>query len=644
MTEPKVFKFEAEVNQVLSLVVNSLYKNQEIFLRELISNASDALDKLRFQSLQRPDLTPVEHQPRIRIEPDKEHRTVTISDNGIGMTAAELERNLGRIAWSGSREFLDRLKNASSDKNDVQLIGQFGVGFYASFLVASRVEVISRAAGSEKAFRWASEGKDGFSLEPASRDGIGTSVILHLKEEAADYVEPHRLKALVSRYSDYIGHPIELSEETEGGRREFRTINQGQALWQRSPKEISKEQYVEFYKHLGHDWEEPLAWKHFQIEGTQLFTGLLFVPRRAPFDLFQPDPKHGLKLHVQRVLVIEHCDELLPRWLRFIKGIIDTEDLPLNVSRELLQDSKAVRIIRKQVVQQSLDCLEELAEERPEDYEKFWKTFGVVLKEGFHFEPEYKDRLAKLVRYESSRRPELVSLAEYCEGMKENQPAIYYASGLSRQVIESSPHLEALRKRDYEVLIMSDPVDPFAVSALGEYAGHPLVSAMDADLKLDSDKAAPDSKSTESGDRAPILDRFSRILGDKVEKVIASSRLTDSPACLVVQKGGIEPHIERLMRAQQLDAPISKRILELNLDHPVMRNLAQLDEQQPGSERVQDWVHMIYEQALVAEGSPLQDPAAFAQRLSRLMSSAAKAELDPGQKEQGPADRSANRD
>ena len=412
--------FQAEVSQVLRLVIHSLYSNQEIFLRELLSNASDALDKRRFSALQAPELWSTDEPLKVRLIPNKEQGTLTIWDNGIGMNEEELKQSLGTIAWSGSREFLKKLEGKSPDTKDLpQLIGQFGVGFYSSFLVSERVEVVSRAAGTDKAHRWESTGEGGFSIDEAERESVGTSIVLHLKKESLEYADPYRLRQLVERYSDYLSYPIELLKTGTDG--EFEPINRGTALWQRSPKDVTAEQYEELYKHLTHDWQAPLLHRHFRIEGTQEFSGLVYVPSRVQFDLFEPDAKHGVRLHVRRVMVMDSCEELVPRWLRFVRGVVDSEDLPLNVSRELLQDSKIVRTIRKQLQNQVLDALADLAKEKPAEYEKFWGLFGVVLKEGLHFDPETGEKLTKLLRYESAATGKLTSLDQYLEAAPADQ-------------------------------------------------------------------------------------------------------------------------------------------------------------------------------------------------------------------------------
>ncbi len=612
--------FQAEVSQVLRLVIHSLYSNQEIFLRELISNASDALDKRRFAALQAPELLPAGEALRVRLVPDKEKGTLTLSDNGIGMSEEDLKQSLGTIAWSGSREFLKKLEGKSPDAKDLpQLIGQFGVGFYSSFLVAERVEVVSRAAGSTEAHRWESTGEGGFSIDQAQRDEVGTSIVLHLKADAKEYLDPYRLRQLVERYSDYLSYPIELAKPDSSG--EFEAINRGTALWQRSPKDVTAEQYDELYKHLTHDFQPPLGHRHFRIEGTQLFTGLIYVPSRAPFDLFEPDAKHGVRLHVRRVLVMESCEELLPKWLRFVRGVVDSEDLPLNVSREVLQDSKLVRVIRKQVQNQVLDLLGEIAKDKPEEYEKFWGNFGAVVKEGLHYEPELGEKLQKLLRYESASTGKLISLDQYLEAAPAGQPAIYYVTAPSKVVATQSPHLERLRQKGYDVLLMTDAVDPFAVSALTEFAGKPVVSVTSPDLKLDdAETQKPDE--AESKQQTALLERFGNVLKEQVSSVKASQRLLDSPACLIVPEGGLPPQIERMLRAQGQKVPKAPRILEVNLEHPLLKNLQRLEEGSPGSEKVQEWMQLVYDQALLAEGSPIEDPTAFAKRLTKLFTTA----------------------
>jgi molecular chaperone HtpG len=639
----KTHKFKAEVSQVLSLVINSLYSNKDIFLRELVSNAADALDKLRYATLENAALTPKGHQSKIRLIPDREKRTLTIWDNGIGMNAEALARDLGTVAHSGTRELSEKLKQSQQEgqqKPDLNLIGQFGVGFYSGYLAADRIEVVSRAAGEEGASRWISEGKDSFTVEPAERDEIGTSIVLHLKPEQAEYADEWRLRDLVRRYSDFIQYPIELQitrkkggegEDKDENEQRFEVINQASALWMRAKKDVSDEQYDEFYKHLTHDWEPPLGRTHFQVEGTQMFSGLLFVPKRPPSDLFAPETQHGVRLYVRRVFIMDRCEELLPRWLRFVRGVIDSDDLPLNVSRELLQDSVIVRTIRKQVIRRVLDLLGELAEQRNDDYLDFWRKFGPVLKEGLHFDPAHKDKLQTLLRYDSSKGEGLVSLAQYVARMPEGQSSIYYAIGPSTKMLEHSPTLETLKQRGYEVLYMTDGVDQWAVEGLRDYEGKPLINAMEADLKLDGSDKAEDAeaegdepgkdkdKAPDAGELAPLLERCKEILSEHVSEVRVSKRLTQSPVCLVLPKGGLPAHIERLLRAHAQDLPAQKRILELNPDHKLVARLRDEHARDAKSEKLSEMVEMLYDQALLTEGSPLPDPARFASRVAALM-------------------------
>ncbi|MBX7193177.1 MAG: molecular chaperone HtpG [Sandaracinaceae bacterium] len=631
-------RFEAEVDAVLRLVINSLYSNKEIFLRELISNASDALDKLRFRSLTEEGLVPEGTTLGIRIEPDAAKKTLTIADNGVGMTKDELQKNLGTIAKSGTREFLARLEAAQ--KSDVSQIGQFGVGFYSSFLVADRVEVVSRAAGTSDAWKWTSEGQGAFRLEPATRDEQGTSLTLHLKDAHLDYLRSWEIERLVREYSDYLTWPIELKAEREGAETGavYKRVNKGTALWQRSPKDVTKEQYEELYKHLSHDWQPPLAYKHFKIEGTTEFSGIVFVPSRAPFDLFSPEAKHGLRLHVKRVFVMEDAEEVLPKWLRFVRGVVDSEDLPLNVSRELLQDSRLSKTIRQQVVKAVLDLLTELAKRKDgegaeggaqdgDDYKLFWKTFGPVLKEGLHFEPDQAKKILPLLRYETSTREGLSSLFDVKSRMKEGQKELYYALGESRAQLLGSPHIEGLQKRGIEVVLMTDAVDGWAVQGIEDVDGVKLIDATKASADVGAEEAADASKKeSDEGKTKALRDRMRARLQDHVSEVRVSSRLTSSPACLVLPEGGLPPHLERLLRSTQPEAKPPKRILEINPDHPLITGLAALiDKLGAGHEnggaeaRIDRYVDLVHAQALLAEGSPPENPAELAKSFAELL-------------------------
>ena len=624
MPEPVTHSFQAEVSQVLRLVIHSLYSHKEIFLRELVSNASDALDKLRFRAITAPELFEGDSALAIRIRADRDRGTLTIDDSGIGMTAEELVRDLGTVAHSGSRAFLEQL--AKTGNKDARLIGQFGVGFYSAYLVADRVEVVSRPAGAgSSAHRWVSEGKDTFTIEPAERATRGTAITLHLREDQKEFLDDWRLRELVKRYSDYVSHPIQLEVTTGTGaeaKTELETINRASALWQRPKGEITDAEYDEFFQHVSHGHggeEKPLLRSHFKVEGAQEFAGLLYVPRERPMELRFGMKHRGVRLYVKRVLIMEDCDELVPEWMRFVVGVIDSDDLPLNVSREILQESSAVRTIKKQVVKHVLDALEAMASERPEDYAVFWKTFGVFLKEGVASDFEHRERLGKLLRYESTNGEGLTSLAEYVArmGTKEGQPAIYYAIGESRRVLEGAPHLEGLRQRGYEVLFMCDPIDQWTAESLRTFEGKPLVSAMRADLKIEEKEEDKKAREVVESAMKGVLERARAVLGGKVKEVRFSDRLTDSPCCLVIAGQGSHAYVQRLLREAGRDAPKSERILELNPRHAVLRNLETLVER--GDPQVSEWLELLYDQALVAEGAPLEDPAAFARRLTSLL-------------------------
>ncbi|HLL06925.1 MAG TPA: molecular chaperone HtpG [Myxococcaceae bacterium] len=632
--------FQAEINQLLHLVINSLYSHKEIFLRELVSNASDALDKLRFRSITEPELLGDEAAPlEIRLIPDAEKGTLTIEDSGIGMSHDELVKNLGTIAHSGSREFLQMLTQRG--QKDVSLIGQFGVGFYSAYLVADRVEVVSRAAGKDQqAWRWTSEAKGTFTVEPAERTSRGTSVTLHLKEDQKEFLDEWRLRSLITQYSDYVGHPIKLQVkkttdviDANTGEKtattDFETVNKASALWQRPKSELSDEQYQEFYKHLTHDFEPPLTWTHFKTDGHQQFTGLIFVPKRRPFDMDSQQKRRGVRLFVKRVFIMDDCEELLPPWLRFVRGVVDSDDLPLNVSRELLQDSAVVRSIRKHVVKKTLDQLEKLAKDKPEDYLAFWKNFGAILKEGLAADSEQREKLGALVRYESSRDEGLTSLSDYVSRMKEGQQAIYYVFGESRKALEGSPHLESLRKRGYEVLFLTDPVDEWAAQGLREFNGKPLVSALQADLKLQETDEEKREKEQHAQGLKGLTERIKEVLKESVREVRVSDRMTDSPVCLVLPEGGSPAFLERLLREHGKGAPRAKRILEVNPTHPVIEHLRKLHEQDAGSAQVGEWIELLHDQALLTEGSTLEDPNRFAKRMTGLLTQLASLAVAP---------------
>ena len=628
---PETHSFQAEVNEVLSIVVNSLYSHKEVFLRELISNASDALDHLSFKALTDHTLRAGDEALQIDLIPDKKAGTLTIRDNGIGMTHDELVQNLGTIARSGSKKLMQSLQH--EQKKDLSLIGQFGVGFYSAYLVADRVTVRSRAAGAAEAWEWQSDAKGSFTVEPCTKDGRGTDIVLHLKEDESDFLNEWTLRSLVRKYSDYVRHPIRLYVDREAEKKESRyeTVNSARALWTRPKSEVTAEQYAEFYKHLGHDWEEPLAWTHFKVEGTQEFTGLLFVPRHPPFD--QNDRKaRGVKLFVKRVFIMDECEALLPEWLRFVHGVVDSEDLPLNVSREILQQDRTTRLIKKQLTKHVLTLLEDLAQEgetthkdaegketKEDRYLVFWGAFGRVLKEGIHLDPDHRDQLAKLLRYATTAQDGLTSLDQYVARMQADQPGIYFVTAENLAAARQSPHLEALRQRGYEVLLMTDPIDEWLVQDLREFGGKKVLPAAKGELDLPGDAAKKEERKQKSGTFKALLDKLEDVLGEKIKEVRLTDRLTDSPACLVSDEHGLSPHMERILRQHGQEVPAQKRTLELNPEHPVVQKLQAMPADDP---RLAPWSELLYDQALIAEGGVPQDPARFARALTQLLQQA----------------------
>ena len=561
----------------------------------------------------------------ISISTDAEAGTVTISDNGIGMTKEELTNNLGTIAKSGSKEFAKALSGEAS--KDANLIGQFGVGFYSAFLVADEVQVTSRAAKSDEAWTWSSQAKGEFSIQAGEREGRGTSIVLHLKDDQKEYSDGYRLSNLIKRYSDFVGYPIKLERtETTGEGDEAETsvttetVNKAKALWTRSKDDITDEQYEEFYKHVSHDWEAPLARTHFTIEGSQLFTGLLFLPKRPPFDLHMRDSASGIKLHVKRVFVMDDCEALLPEYLRFVRGVVDSDDLPLNVSREVLQQDRLVGQIKKQVTKKVLAMIEELAEERDEDYLTFWGDFGKVLKEGIHSDFSNKDRIAKLLRYQSSTQEGQTSLAAYVERMPEGQESIYYISGPDADFLQNSPHIEGLKAKGYEVLFFVDPVDEWVASSLPEFEGKKLVSATKGEIELE-EKSEEETKERDET-FGTLLATAKEILGERVEGIRMSDRLTDSPVCLVSGEQAAGANMERILAAAGAGAGIpgfGGRTLEVNAKHPLINVINGLVGEAEHAAKVKDWVELLYDQALLTEGSKIKDPAGFASRMNALL-------------------------
>ncbi|HYD99251.1 MAG TPA: molecular chaperone HtpG [Alphaproteobacteria bacterium] len=605
--------FQAEVSRLLDIVAHSLYSEKEVFLRELVSNASDACDRLRYLALTQPELAdPAGY--RIRLVPDKAARTLTIADNGIGMGHAELVENLGTIARSGTAAFL---KNLSGDaKRDVNLIGQFGVGFYSAYMVSDRVEVTSRKAGEDQAWRWESDGRGEFTIVPVEEAIRGTRIVLHLKEGEDDYLEPHRLEQIVRKYSDHIGVPVVLGEG-EGER----TLNAASALWTRSKSEVTAEQYAEFYRHVGHAFDEPWLTLHWRAEGVLEYTGLLFVPESKPFDLFTPERKHQVKLYVKRVFISDKAEGLIPPYLRFLRDVVDSEDLPLNVSREMLQHNPLLAKIKAGVTKRVLSELAKKAEADSEGYAKFWENFGAVLKEGLYEDFEQRETLLKLTRFHSTAGDGLVSLEEYVGRMKEGQDAIFTITGDDLASLKRSPQLEGFLKRGVEVLLLTDPVDEFWVGAVGSYKDKPFKSVTrgSADLSKIKGAEAAEEKKDEAPNALDLIARFKAALGEAVKDVRSSERLTDSPVCLVADENDMDLHLERLLKQhRQLDRS-AKRVLELNPGHPLIRRLGELAADKANEQLLADAALLLLDQARIVEGEPIPDPAAFSRRLALVL-------------------------
>ncbi|MEO7192745.1 MAG: molecular chaperone HtpG [Vicinamibacterales bacterium] len=618
--------FQAEVKQLLHLMIHSLYGNKEIFLRELISNASDACDKLRFEGVADGALLEGDADLGIRVGYDAEARTITVSDNGIGLSRQEVVDHIGTIAKSGTREFFSRL--TSDAAKDAQLIGQFGVGFYSSFIVADRVTLLTRRAGApaDEGVRWESTGEGDYTIEGIHKEARGTDVVLHLRPEEDELLSGTRLREILRKYSDHITFPIVMKKEHWDSTKTSQVVtdddeqvNQASALWARPKAEITPAQYEEFYKHVGHDFEPPLAWTHARVEGRQEFTQLFYIPRRAPFDLWDRDHRHGVKLYVRRVFIMDSAEQLLPPYLRFVRGIVDSSDLPLNVSREILQQSSDVAQMRSASVKRVLSLLEDLAANQPDKYTTFWTEFGRVLKEGVVDDAANRERIAKLLRFASTRADsaeQTVSLTDYLARMQAGQDAIYYVTADGFAAAKNSPHLEVFRKQAVEVLLLSDRVDEWMLSQLTEFEGKKLQSVTQGDLDLSKLGEAPSAKTEEqkTDEYKDLLKRMEDALKDQAGRVRLTHRLTDSPACLVSEEQGMSRHLERLLREAGQPVPGSKPVLEINPDHPIVQRLKQ--ETDPAV--FDDWSHILFDQALLAEGGNLEDPATFVKRLNKL--------------------------
>ncbi|MCB9229345.1 MAG: molecular chaperone HtpG [Deltaproteobacteria bacterium] len=632
-------QFQTEVQEILNLMIHSLYSNREIFLRELVSNASDALDKIRYEEIVNKDFKTDPTEKHIRLTADKENKSLTISDNGIGMSYDEVVQNIGTIAYSGSKNFA---KKISEMKDSPELIGQFGVGFYSSFMVAHKVRLHTQKAGSDEGIIWESTGDGSYTIEKASRkEGHGTSVTLFLREEAADkeengiaqnFCDQWTLKSLIKKYSDFIEYPVRMEMEkhepeldSEGKALEGKTkvsredevLNSQKALWLKSPKDISEEEYKEFYKHVTSDWNEPQDHIHFKAEGTQEFSSIMYIPKTLPFDYNQRDMKYGLSLYVRRVFILDNCEQLLPQYLRFLKGVVDSSDLPLNVSREMIQQDKQILAIRKAIVSKALRHLEGMLKDKREDYENVWKNFGSTLKEGLASDYSNKEKLQDLCLFHSSHSDKLTTLKEYVERMPSGQKDIYYVTGDSVKNLESSPHLEKLKQKNYEVIYMTDPVDEWVMSSVHDYNDKKMVSITRDDLELDTEeekKQKEEEKKNHAERLKSVTEAIQKALSENIREVRLSDRLVDSPACLISGKHDPSAHMERLMESMGHSAPKSKRILEINPEHPVFAKMLEFEDK-----RKADWAEILYNQALLNEGSPPENPARFSRQISELM-------------------------
>lgn len=625
-TAKETLGFQAEVKQLLKLMIHSLYSHKEIFLRELISNASDACDKLRFEALANPSLMGAQSEMGIRIELDEEKHTISIIDNGIGMTRQEAIEHLGTIARSGTAEFLGRM--TGDQKKDAQLIGQFGVGFYSSFIVADHVEVFTRKAGvaSEEGVHWESRAEGDFNVETVLLPERGTRIVLHLKEAEQEFARDYRVRALVRRYSDHIAFPVQMKKPAEKDDEsakdsiEFEAVNHAQALWTRNRAELKDEDYKEFYKHVTHDYSEPLAWQHNKVEGAKEYTSLLYLPAHAPFDLYQRDAARGVKLYVRRVFIMDDAEQFLPLYLRFVKGVVDSADLPLNVSRELLQQDESIEAMRGALTRRVLDMLVKLAKEESEKYAAFWKEFGSVLKEGPAEDFANRERIAKLLRFSSThdnKAEQAISLEDYVSRMKPGQEKIYYVIADSFTAARSSPHLEVLKQKGIEVLLLSERVDEWLMDHLRDFDGKQLRNVARGDLDLSGIEGGSDKQDRETlaKENAELTERIQTLLKDQVSAVRVTTRLSDSPAVLVVGEHDMTPQMRRIMEAAGQKMPSSKPTLEINPLHPLLQKLASL----PEGEAFTDLATLLHEQAMLANGDQLPEPASFVQRLNRLL-------------------------
>ena len=622
-------QFKAEVQQLLQLMIHSVYSNKDIFVRELVANAADAIDKARFESLSKPEFA---QEWEIRIEADEKENTLTISDNGIGMNHDELVSDIGTIARSGTKAFIEAMKNAKDAEGNAsaagpELIGQFGVGFYSSFMVADRVDILTRKAGSDKAWKWSSDGREAFTIEEAQRDGQGTMIILHMKEDAKNYLDYWKISSIIKKYSDFIEYPIRMRHTVRKDDKETvedSTLNSMKAIWLRPESEVTPEEFNSFYTHLSGQIGEPLKRISYSAEGTSEFKALLFLPARAPFDFqFGERRTNGLHLYVRRVFITDNCPGLLPDYLRFVSGVVDSSDLPLNISREMLQDNPQILKINKNLAKRIISELTKMLENDREKYEQFYKEFGRLIKEGVHMDFANREKLQNLLLFETMNRPKgkLVTLKEYRDAMPALQQEIYYITGDSRETLESSPHLEILRKENYDVLFMTDPIDEWVISEIGTYDGKKLKSVNKGDVKFDESiqKELEEKTKKAADENKPLVELIKKALGTKVKDVRFSSRLTESACCLVSDEYDPSAYMQRVLKAMDRNAPNVPRILELNPDHPLVVAMKKLHEKAPDNARLSEFSEMLYDQALLAEGSPIPDPLLFTKRTAALM-------------------------
>ena len=624
MSKQKTHAFQTEISQLLDLMINSLYSQKEIFLRELISNSSDAIDKRRFEALTDASLLNDEEELAVTITTDAEAKTLTISDNGIGMTHDEVIENIGTIARSGTKKFMEALKSGKKDdENDMSLIGQFGVGFYSVFMVADKVTLVTRKAGSDSSVQWESDGKGEFTIGDSNEDQVGTSITLHLRDDESEYLDDFRLKHVINKYSEHISLPIKMlgaaplddeGNPQEGAERELETINTGTALWARAKNDSSEEEYQSFYQGLSYDMEPPLSTLHHKVEGNLEYTSLLFIPKKAPFDLWNRETRKGIKLYVRRIFIMDDAEHLMPNYLRFVKGVIDSADLPLNVSREILQSDRDIQKIKARAVKRVLDELKRIAKDEPETYQEFWGEFGQAIKEGVVEDAANKDNILPLLRFASTKNDsdeQTVSLDEYVERMGEDQDAIYYITAESYKAAQGSPHLELFAKKDIEVLLLSDPVDEWLVNSVFEHDEKPLKSVNKGDLALDEDEKKEQEELKE--ELSPITEKLQEVLAESVKEVRLTNRLTESPACLVADANDPGANLERIMKAMGQDAPTSKPILEINPDHALIKGLI------ADSDNFADWAQVLFDQAALSEGAQIKDPANYVKLVNRLL-------------------------